>query len=260
MWTDDQFAQFNEQGYLCERGLLSQQEIDELISSTQQAADDEANSSEVHVVRESSGALRTIFRLHKKVESCRQIIRDSRISDPLKQIFNDDAYVFHSKLNVKAGFEGAVWLWHQDYGYWQFDGMKDNMTSVLIMLDKTTLYNGNMLFVAGSHKWGVLDHYSDEVSTSYKQWCITPDVLKEKITDESMFTPVIGEPGDVFYFDCNIVHGSGHNMSPLPRRSLIFACAAMSNQPTGKDDPRPDWVVARDFESITSDMQTAARA
>ena len=107
-----------------------------------------------------------------------------------------------------------MWLWHQDYGYWRYDGVDDRLASALVMLGPNTRNNGSIALVKGSHRWGVLDHYSDEITTSYKQWCITPEALREHITDESMIIPIEGDAGDVCFFDCRIVHGSNHNFSP----------------------------------------------
>ena len=90
-----------------------------------------------------------------------------------------------------------------------------------------------LLFVPGSHKWGVLEHQSDEKTTNYKQWCATKSALQERIPDDSVYVPVVGEPGDVFFFDCNMLHGSGHNLSATSRKILIYACADVDNQPKG---------------------------
>jgi len=264
MWNTQQLAQYREQGFLAQPGLLAQDELSSLQAAAEElvtryegmaelVGDDQKNG--VHYVKESNGAVRSLFAIHQRIEAFRQAIRLPKIAGPLKQIFDNDAYVFHSKVNVKDGFEGTVWLWHQDYGYWQYDGVNDRMASVLIMLDKTTLHGGCLLFVPGSHKWGVLEHQSDEETTSYKQWCAIKSALQERIRDDSVYVPIVGEPGDVFFFDCNILHGSGHNMSPASRKSLIFACADVNNQPSGVENPRPDWVVAREYDPITTDVQ-----
>ncbi len=258
MWTDKQLEQYRDQGYLFERGLLSRAEIDALCASAEVMMRDQGNPPEVEVVREKSGPVRTVFCMHRNVEPWRGQSRSEKIGGPVKQVFGNDAYIFHSKLNSKAPFEGTVWLWHQDYGYWQYDGVNDRLMSALIMLDRNTLYNGSVMLIAGSHKWGVLDHYSDETTTSYKQWCITPDDLRKHITDENEIVPVVGEPGDVCFFDCNIVHGSNHNFSPVPRRSMIYAYGAMDNQPSGVEKPRPDWVVSRHCEPVTADLEVPA--
>ena len=267
MWSPQQLEQYREQGFLAQPGLLSQDELlplqeasSELVARyetlTELTGDDPDNG--VHYVKEKNGALRSMFALHRRVEAFRRAIRLPKIAGPLKQIFGNDAYVFHSKVNVKEAFDGTVWLWHQDFGYWQFDGVDDRMASVLIMLDKTTIYSGCILFVPGSHKWGVLDHQSDESTTNYKQWCATNEALQMRLHDDNDYVPVVGEPGDVFFFDCNILHGSGHNMAPAARKTLIFACADVDNQPGGVENPRPDWVVAREFEPVTGGVELAS--
>lgn len=266
MWSPQQLEQYREQGYLAQPGLLSTEDLAPLLEANDKLLDhygsvpDATGDGEdgVHYVKESNGAVRSLFAAHRQTEAYRQTLRSPKIAGPMKQIFENDAYVFHSKLNVKESFKGAVWLWHQDYGYWQFDGMDDRMASVLIMLDKTTIYSGCILFIPGSHKWGVLDHYSDEKTTTYKQWCVTTDVLKGRLKDDNDYIPVIGEPGDVFFFDCNMLHGSGHNMSATSRRTLIFACADIDNRPKPVENPRPDWVVDREFEAFTSSAQLAS--
>ena len=91
----------------------------------------------------------------------------------------------------------------------------------MVILDKATLNNGCLMVAAGSHKWGRLAHTPDEVTTSYKQWCVDTETLRKCLT-EGMIHHLTGEPGDVLFFDCNLLHGSGHNMSPLPRKTFII--------------------------------------
>lgn len=255
MWTEKQLATYKEQGFLFQPGLLSRQQIDELQASAADLMGEKDNPEEVHIVREKSGPVRTVFCMHRCVEPWRSICRSEAVGGPVKQIFGQDAYIFHSKLNFKAPFEGTVWMWHQDYGYWQYDGVDDRLVSVLVMFGDNTIHNGCLLLVKGSHKWGILDHYSDEVTTSYKQWCITPEVLREHVTEESDIYPVVGKAGDVCFFDCNILHGSNHNFSPAPRGTVIFAYSAVENIPKGVKDPRPDYVVSREYEPVTADLR-----
>lgn len=73
-----------------------------------------------------------------------------------------------------------------------------------------------------------------------------------------MIHPVVGGLGDVCFFDCNIVHGSGHNLSPLPRRTMIYAFSAVDNVPHDVENPRPDWVVSRRHEPVTADVPIGA--
>ena len=65
-----------------------------------------------------------------------------------------------------------------------------------------------------------------------------------------MITPIIGQPGDALFFNSNLLHGSGHNMSPLPRKTMIIVYNDIDNKPQNVENPRPDWVVSRDFEIV----------
>lgn len=265
MWTARQLAEYRENGLLHQPGLLSPEEIAELRQVSDGyleryrgpgplAGDDEHR---VHYVKEKTGAVRSLFALHRGQDAYRRAIRHPKIAGPLKQIFGNDAYVYHSKVNVKDAFEGAVWLWHQDYGYWQHDGVDERMASVMVMLDKTTVHGGCLLFVPGSHRWGVLEHYSDETTTSYKQWCVKPEVLRQRVASNCDIVAAVGEPGDAWFFDCNILHASGHNLAPCSRQTLIYACADMENKPRPVANPRPDWVVDREFEPVTTEVVEA---
>ena len=261
MWSEEQLATYREQGFLVQRGLIPRGQIEEVRAGADELMAEQAdNPPEVHVVREKSGPVRSVFCMHRSVQPFRELCRSAPIAGPIKQIFEREAYIFHSKFNYKESFEGTVWLWHQDYGYWRYDGVDDRLASALVMLGPNTRDNGCIMLVKGSHRWGVLNHYSDEVTTSYKQWCITPDALREHITDEAMIIPIEGDAGDVCFFDCRIVHGSNHNFSPTKRYSLIYAFAAIDNVPSGVENPRPDWVVARQFEPVTAGVAEPAPA
>ena len=47
-----------------------------------------------------------------------------------------------------------------------------------------------------------------------------------------------------------ILHGSGHNMSPLPRNSIIIAYNDIDNRPRPVANLRPDWVVSRQYDVV----------
>ncbi|MEZ6050400.1 MAG: phytanoyl-CoA dioxygenase family protein [Planctomycetaceae bacterium] len=203
----------------------------------------------MHRERERSGAIRQVYLTHRYSPPFQRLSTNPKIVEPVKQVLGEQVYVWHSKIHVKDAFQGTVWLWHQDYGSWMWDGVDPRLVSVMVFLDRATLNNGCLMVAAGSHKWGRLEHYADEKTTSYKQWCVDTETLKHRLTEE-MIQPVTGEPGDVLFFHCNLLHGSGHNMSPLPRKSIIIAYNDLDNRPRPVDNPRPDWVVARQFDPV----------
>lgn len=250
-WSREQHEQFDSQGFLFVPGLFSDEETAQLDRAVPELLEGDEREDGMHRERERSGAVRQIYLAHRYSPPFKAASENAKIVEPVKQILDAEVYIWHSKINVKDAFEGTVWLWHQDYGYWMWDGVEPRLISVMVFLDKATINNGCLMVAAGSHQWGRLEHSADEVTTSYKQWCVATETLRERLREE-MIQPVTGEPGDVLFFDCNLLHGSGHNLSPLPRKTFIIAYNDLTNRPRPVENPRPDWVVSRRFDRVLS--------
>jgi ectoine hydroxylase len=248
-WSPTLLEQYHSQGYVLCRGLFSEKELQGVQDELPSILAGEDAEDDLHRERERSGAVRQVYLAHRHNALFRDLTQNAKITAPVRQILKSDCYVWHSKINVKDAFEGTVWLWHQDYGYWQFDGVDPRFVTAMVLLDRATVNNGSLMVVPGSHRWGTLAHYSDAVTTSYKQWCIEKQELVSRVKEE-MIVHVTGEPGDVLFFDSNLVHGSGHNMSPLSRNTYLAVYNSIHNKPRPVENPRPDWVVARDFEVV----------
>lgn len=250
-WTQQQLDQYNLLGYMFVPGLFSTEEVLRLNDITPELLRGNDRVDAMHRERERGGAVRQVYLAHRYIPPFKALSEDARIVEPVKQILDAEIYVWHSKINVKDAFEGTVWLWHQDYGYWMWDGVQPKLVSVMVLLDEATINNGCLLVAAGTHKWGRIEHYADDQTTSYKQWCVDRETLKERL-EEEMIQPILGKPGDTLFFDCNLLHGSGHNMSPLPRKTFIIAYNDLTNRPRPVENPRPDWVVSRMFQPVSS--------
>jgi len=250
MWTESELTAYEAHGFLLKRGLLSGTDVEALTGEMPWMLGPDQESDAIHRERERTGAVRQVYLAHRHSEPYRQLVRDPRLLEPVKQTLGNDVYVWHSKINVKAPFEGTVWLWHQDYGYWINDGVEPRLMSAMVFLDQATQNNGCLLVAEGSHRWGLLPHGADEITTSYKQWCVAPEYLASHLREDQI-RPVTGDAGDVLFFDSRLLHASGHNLSPLPRRTVIVCYNALSNTPRPTASPRPDWVVARQFDVVT---------
>jgi L-proline 4-hydroxylase len=248
-WDPAECDELRVQGFRLVRGLVSPEEIAELQDAVPSLLEGDEQVDGMHRERERSGAIRQVYLAHRYSPAFQRISAHPGIVGPVRQLLRSDVYVWHSKINVKDAFEGTVWLWHQDYGYWKSDGVEPKLISVMIFLDRATVNNGCLMVAAGSHRWGRLEHSLDEITTSYKQWCVPHPLLRERLSEE-MILHITGEPGDVLYFDCNLLHGSGHNLSPLPRKTCIIAYNDVNNRPKGVDHPRPDWVVSRVYDPV----------
>ncbi len=243
--TPEQQAQYERDGYVIFPDLLSREEVEILRAENRRlcAIEDE------HVVREHTGAARTVFRVHDDKSPTASaayfgLARLPRLMAPAVDVLgDDDVYVYHSKMNVKDAIEGTVWLWHQDYGYWQYDGVPEpNMTTFMVMLDEATEINGCLYLLPGSHELGIVEPERDTTTTSYPQWAIPRDRLVPIMERCPEPVPAVGPPGTGVMFDCRLLHGSGHNMSRHPRWQIYMVYTPVSNAPRAVENPRPEWV------------------
>ena len=85
--------------------------------------------------------------------------RVHRMVDTSAALLGGPVYHFQSKLTAKEPEVGGAWEWHQDYGYWYYNGcLRPDMLSIMIGLDRTNRENGCLQIATGSHKLGRIDH------------------------------------------------------------------------------------------------------
>jgi ectoine hydroxylase len=258
-----QIEEYRERGFLRLPDLISEQELAVLRSELSSLVTLEREG----IVKEKSGAVRTAFRVHDLngptgLPSYDALARIPRVLTPAQQLLDDpDLYVYHTKCNLKEAVDGEIWQWHQDFGYWQKDGVgsADGMTTALLMLSEATEMGGCLYFIPGSHKEGQIEPTLDETTTSYKLWTVPKQdviALTRKYGDPVAIT---GKPGTVVLFHPHIVHGSGHNMSPYSRWHIYTVYNQVRNKPEPKSNPRPEWVVSRDYTPLAPAQDDAIR-
>ena len=143
-------------------------------------------------------------------------IDDPRVYQPVCSINRcEKLSVFSDKLNVKrAG--GAPFPWHQEGLYWE-NGAEDleSIVSTLTYLDESTVENGCLWVIPGSHRSGNLQGLKDR------------GVLGALYTDVDLLdgeaVPTALPAGSVLYFHRDLVHGSQTNRSDSSRRVFVVA-------------------------------------
>ncbi len=251
--SEQQLAEFQENGVLIVPELFTLAEVEVLRGEIERLGLVETD----HIARERTGAVRTIFRVHEddgptRSAPFRALSRSSRLLGPATQILGDDnVYIYHSKVNTKAAIEGTVWLWHQDYGYWYWDGMPSaRPVTGMVLLDEATERNGCVYIAPGSHKLGRQEPYADEETTAYKQWTIEREQLVGLLNELPEPIPLVGPPGTAVIFHCNVLHASGHNLSPRDRWQIYVVYNPVANKPEDVENPRPDYVRSVNFEPV----------
>ena len=179
---------------------------------------------------------------------------------PVQQILRDDVYIYQFKVNLKAAFVGDLWPWHQDYSFW---AKEDQMpapraVTVGIFLDDVTEFNGPIYFIPASHRSGCHDAaqlQSDApnddnwlrhvgASLSYRT---DPRKVAHLAASYGMVAPK-GRRGTILFFDCNVVHASPANISPIPRRIIFITYNSLHNVPG--NERRPAFLVNRNVSPL----------
>jgi ectoine hydroxylase len=229
--SDTQLAQYEEDGYLLQRGCFSAEEVDLLRRA---AKEDRALDDHSFGMGDGRGGkVRLALWNHPGDGIYGMFARCRRITDAADQILGDEAYHYHSKMIMKDARVGGAWAWHQDYGYWYQNGvLTPNLVSVMIAVDKATRENGCLQVIKGSHKIGRVDHIltGDQAGADMERVEVALARM-ERVHCEM-------EAGDALFFHSNLLHRSDQNKSENPRWSQICCYNARSNDPY-KDSHHP---------------------
>ncbi len=124
---------------------------------------------------------------------------------------------FDQLLAKQPGREDAVFAWHQDQAYWI--GTDDRRTATCwLAVDDSTLENGCMQFLPGSHREPIRPHFPVGEDRA-KVHTIATSLRKG---DEVVAVPI--RRGDITVHNEGVLHGSGGNTSAVSwRRAYIVA-------------------------------------
>jgi len=260
--SHEQVESFERDGFLL---LESVFEADEIALLQSEAARLHSNPSELEdettITEPGSGAVRSVFKIHRQSSLFHRLASDIRLAQTAQFLLADDIYIHQSRLNYKPGYQGKEFYWHSDFETWHVeDGMpRMRALSMSVLLTENTTFNGPTMFMPGSHMHYVTcvgetpdDHYKQSLR---KQEYGVPDEESLAALSRGGIAMPTGPAGTIVIFDCNTMHGSNSNITPMPRSNAFFVFNAVSNKlraPFGPATPRPEFIASRaDTETIT---------
>ena len=220
--NDEQRIAFEEGGYVLVRGFYDDTETGLMRTAMEE---DPAISKGMYNREDTEGGKTRLALWDQPGDNVYGMAaRCEKIVDAVEDLLGGEIYHYHSKLSAKNAFEGGAWEWHQDYGYWYHNGfLSPAMASVMIALDHTTLENGCLKVLKGSHKLGRIDHSVIEGQQ------VGADLTRVSEAEKHLETvPVLMDPGDALFFHSNLLHRSDQNNSP-DRRWTLICCYNRSN-------------------------------
>ncbi|PXY37163.1 ectoine hydroxylase [Prauserella sp. PE36] len=255
-------ASHEAKGYTIIEGLLSPAEVQgywqELVRLS---SDSQLKADERVITEKKSGEVRSIFEVHKISELISELVRDPRILDRARQILGSEVYIHQSRVNYMPGFKGSGFYWHSDFETWHAeDGMpKPRAVSCSIALTDNYPFNGGLMVMPGSQRTFVQcvgatpdDHY--KASLKEQEIGVPSEDDITKLAAEYGIDQFTGPAGSALFFDSNIMHGSGNNITPYPRSNIFLVFNSVENalkEPFAASKPRPTFIGSRDFTPVT---------
>ncbi len=152
------------------------------------------------------------------------VTRRPRLLDALEDLLGPDLLCWNASIRNKKARSPTYAGWHQDTRYIQ---IRPTGVIAFLALSPANEESGTVRVIPGSHKWDVLPHADthDKDSILTRGQYITADL------DTSSAVDLILRPGEVGFFDHNIVHGSGPNNSRDRRMILLMGYYAAHSKP-----------------------------
>lgn len=183
--------------------------------------------------RDASNEIRTMEPYHHLDGRLDALIDDIRLWGPSRAVVrSEELSLFSDKLNFKRP-GGAPFPWHQDSPYWAFLCKHlDRLVSVAVVLDRSTIENGCLWMVPGSHRHGALDCFEDRGAVGR----LYTDLARYDLENPAALEV---PAGSVVFFHGDVVHGSQSNRTESARRVLLMTFQPANLPRWQRSDIRP---------------------
>ncbi len=144
----------------------------------------------------------------------------------VEPLVGPDIAIFACHFLQKPAEIGKRVPWHEDSAYWK--GWMDpiEVASVTISLESSTVENGCLRVIPGTHRNG----YSDYDRLEKPSDEIFPTQVKAEQFDESKAVDIVLEPNQASLHDGRIIHGSAPNTGKLPRAAFTVRYFSTRNK------------------------------
>ena len=227
--TPQQLDHYNEKGFVLVKGLVDAATAEKLMHEVeglheQMAAHEPEGvdvSWELEQPKDRPRRIRQLMGSELVSPTIDAISRSDELLSIMEQLIGQTIYLFHSKLMMKAAYDGTFTPWHQDWGYWQHGSKEPTQVNCMLAIDPQNAENGALRFVPGSHKQGAIDHQNTGAASFGIGLEGDINAYENELVEM--------QPGDAVFFGPLVIHGSEANTSPNHRRANTFAFDGPNN-------------------------------
>jgi ectoine hydroxylase-related dioxygenase (phytanoyl-CoA dioxygenase family) len=218
MSYDHLVKEFEKNGFVVLEDVFSPPEIAAVSNEVDRIIEGKSSSlPETEIVYEPDSSprrVRNAFRLHVYEKQFFETAKHPKLIGPLDAILGRSLRLYGSQVFAKPARVGTVVPAHQDMPYWPFEPYE--LVSAWIALDDSTIQNGCVRYVAGSHKLGMLPHAPSGVVGN------SLGLMEDARIAALEERPLEVRRGSVILHHSLTVHRSEANQSDKPRRGLIY--------------------------------------
>ena len=236
--SQQQIERYHADGFLIVEGVLDdvmRQRMKNVLADLVEKSRAVASHDDIYDLEPGHGKdaprVRRIKKPHEVDPVFSEFMYTPRLVGILQDLLGESVRLHGSKLNLKAPHFGSPVEWHQDWAF--YPHTNDDILAVGVMLDDTTVENGAMYVLPGTHTGPTYDHHGPD-----GHFCGAMDPVTCGL-DFSKAVPCEGPAGSVSFHHVRTVHGSAQNTSNRSRGLLLYEMMAGDAFPlmaTGKTD------------------------
>ncbi len=224
--TDAQVAEYNERGFLLVKGFVPLSDVESIKAEIEGVHEKLAAAGDVEglgltwedLPEGVPPLIRQLMGSHNLSPTIRRLAASPELIGAIEQLLDEPVELFHSKLMMKAAKRGSFTPWHSDWGYWKTTFTRPAQMNAFLAVDASTLENGCIRYVPGSHK----DYIEHQVFDSKAGF----EIGLPGDIDAFDAEPLEMEPGDVAFHGAITIHASEGNQSDRSRVMNTFAYTA----------------------------------
>ena len=245
--SDEQVAFYREYGYLHIPHMFLPAEVGELSDHLDWLIDEWAirdagwtgpwRHKTMDAETEKKSQLIALHDLQYYSDAWTRAVTKPRLAGAMADLIGPVVELHHSTLHCKPPETGHPFPMHQDWAFYKHSD--ERYVDVLVHLDDTCHANGEIRFLAGSHKMGALEHITRDENGKGCTPHLPGDVYRIEDT-----VAVPAKRGDVVCFNIHTIHGSYINTTDRMRRLVRLGYKHPDNvQLEGQSKNRPAWIV-----------------
>lgn len=221
--TKEMVDDFNKLGYILIRSLLDKEEVGMIIKSITES---DAFIKETFSIEKGERKTNRSIWNHPGNDITGIVARSEKVVNTCEAMLGGEVYHYHSKFMLKDAKIAAPHYWHQDYGYWYYNGyLYPEMMTVFVALDPCTKQNGCLEILPGSHHCGRIEH--NPIDGQFGADKTRVDEIRKKCP--LMYVEL--NPGDAIFFHSNVLHHSSANRSDMRRWAYLMTYNKATNHP-----------------------------